>query len=184
MATYFCFEVRLLEVEPPIWRKFLIASTASFQDLHGAIQDAAGWEDDHLFQFQAGERGPVIASVSDDDSDDPDAARVKLSSFFGPGGKKKCQYLYDFGDSWLHEVELVSTVENDEKFKRRLLDGGRAFPPEDCGGVGGYERYVELLKTGSDPYGEDPEEVLEWLGDWKPEDFDVASVKKKFDRTR
>ena len=43
----------------------------------------------------------------------PDAARVKLSSFFVRGGPKRCFYQYDFGDDWWHEVRLLERTASD-----------------------------------------------------------------------
>ncbi len=37
MAAYYDFEVSLREAKPRIWRRFLIARTARFLDLHEAI---------------------------------------------------------------------------------------------------------------------------------------------------
>ena len=59
--------------------------------------------------------------------------------------------------------------------------GARAFPNEDSGGIGGYERFVDLLRTGEDHYGEDPEELRGWLEGWGPERFDLDLAKKAFD---
>ena len=46
MAKYYRFYVELLDIEPLIWRRFLVAATPdlSFFDLHQAVQDAMGWE--------------------------------------------------------------------------------------------------------------------------------------------
>lgn len=105
-----------------------------------------------------------------------------MAGYFG-GHKRarKCWYLYDFGDSWEHEVKLRAKIDHADSFQRRLLAGERAGPMEDCGGVSGYERFAEFVQTGKDPYGEDAEELSEWVGDWRPEVFDLAAVKKKFD---
>lgn len=63
---------------------------------------------------------------------------------------------------------------------RKLLGGERNRPPEDCGGVGGYEQIIEFLRTGRQP---DPHVDLGgWLGDWKPETFDFAAFRARFDR--
>ena len=49
-----------------------------------------------------------------------------------------------------------------------------ACPPEDCGGLGGYARCVELaMSTDRD----EEDEFLIWLGDWKPDDFDSGKVR-------
>jgi len=46
-------------------------------------------------------------------------------------------------------------------------------------GSGGYERLLEMLKTGKDPWKEDVQELKEWIGDWDPERFDLDEVNKK-----
>lgn len=59
----------------------------------------------------------------------------------------------------------------------RCIDGSRACPPEDCGGVHGYYRLLEVL---SDPGDDEYEEMLEWLGGkYEPREF--APGKVKFD---
>ena len=51
MARYFDLEVSLLEIEPRIWRRFLIHSEANFMNLHCAVQQAFGWQDCHLYEL-------------------------------------------------------------------------------------------------------------------------------------
>ena len=67
------------------------------------------------------------------------------------------------------------------RFQLRLVDGGRSAPPEDCGGFPGYERIAEFIETGEDPWGEDPEDLRAWLGDWHPAAFDLAEAKVRLD---
>lgn len=179
MGEYFRFRVQLVGAVPPIYRQFLINADATFHDLHDAIQDACGWEHAHLFAFR-NRRGEPIAGAPEEDGfgdDEPDAQKVKLASWFSITKNKRCVYEYDFGDSWQHEVTLEAIEPHDGKWTRRLLGGARAFPPEDCGGLGGYEACVQVATTGNDP-----EELGEWLGKWKPEHFNLAATKRKFDR--
>lgn len=108
----------------------------------------------------------------------PDAGKVRLTSHFTQKGAN-CLYVYDFGDGWHHVVEFKQVAEMPERFTRRLVDGARAFPPEDCGGVWGYARCLAalgLVDAGDFDAG-DLEETREWLGDWNPEEFDLASVR-------
>ena len=58
----------------------------------------------------------------------------------------------------------------------------RACPPEDCRGVFWYERIVEFLATGTDPDGEAADVLAEWVGDWRPDEFDLAKFQEVFDR--
>lgn len=88
---------------------------------------------------------------------------------------------YDFGDGWVHDVQLNDVVGMTEKFTRRLMGGEHVFPPDDCGGPPGYELLQEALRTG-----EDPEGVLEWASSvwgWTGA-FDLAEVRRGFDHPR
>ena len=186
MPKYYEFEVSLTDVKPKIFRRFILPASATFEDLHEAIQDAGGWEYSHLHSFRddSGEDFAVGAHVSDGlGPRAPRDSRLKLYSYFGHDGKlaNHCTYIYDFGDNWEHEVKLVRVLEEEGKlFRRRLLDGARAFPPEDCGGVWGYEECVEAVNAKRKS--RDAKERLEWLGDWKPENFNLESARKDFDR--
>lgn len=187
MGGFFDLEVSLAEIEPRIWRKFLISSTATFADLHESIQDAFGWFDEHLWAFQSpGQDGETIAGIPDENDENdttPDAGKVHLSDFFDQGdGKDQCVYLYDFGDRWHHEVVLKGEVQGIGDFFQKLVAGERACPPEDSGGVFGYERRAKFLATGTDPDGEDANVISEWIGDWKPDDFDLEECQEVFDR--
>ena len=189
MPSYFEFEVSLRYIKPRIWRRFLIADDATFGDLHRAIQHSFGWFNSHLWEFQRNDRnGTQIAGAKYDDifgfddqdgEEAPDPESVKLASHFASA--KVCRYLYDFGDSWLHDVRRNGRVSTTERFHRRLLAGRRACPPEDCGGAPGYARFVSIVETGVDPWGEDVDELIDWVGEWDPAAFDLAAQKRRFD---
>ena len=56
----------------------------------------------------------------------------------------------------------------------RDLAGERACPPEDVGGVPGYEQFLGAIK---DPKHPQHEEYLEWIGgDFDPEAFDLDAI--------
>lgn len=180
MGEYFRFHVQLVGVKPPIFRRFLLDTKATFHDLHMAIQAACGWENAHLYAFRPSARGDAIAGLAGDEGYgplDPNTKKVPLSKWFSLKGNKACIYEYDFGDGWLHEVKLETVEQQDGTWKRSLLDGARAFPPEDCGGISGYEGCVQVSTTGDDPDG-----IAEWLGDWNPEHFDQVRTKRRFDK--
>ena len=60
----------------------------TFENLHVAIQDACGWDNCHLYAFHEALDGPVIAGIPDDTygRPDPNAAKVKLATFFSENG--------------------------------------------------------------------------------------------------
>src|SRR5690606_27038627 len=185
MATFFDFSVALRHVRPRPQRRFLLRTTASFELLHQAIQDACGWFDSHLFGFwprNSFVEQAIAGRREGDGMDDlmdrmPDARRVRLDSYFGEGGASRCIYTYDFGDDWEHEVVLKGVVSEPGRFTRRLVAAKGVFPPEDCGGIPGYEELMDAVRTGNDEQG-----LLEWalqLG-WSPT-VDLAEPKGGFD---
>jgi hypothetical protein len=194
MPTMYDFEVSLVGARPKVWRRFLLATSATFFDLHEAIQRACGWEDRHLFSFNVPSKVPskvpsaptVIAGIPDDDFDDnviPEARFVHLDRYFTAVGTR-ATYEYDFGDDWVHTVTLHGTVEHAERRKRLLLDGARAFPPEDCGGMSGYRQCVAFVRAGRIPGKNDTDDngLGNWLPKaWHPDHFDIDKTRKHFD---
>jgi len=187
MALYLRFHVKLLDVRASLWRRFRLEKAATFADLHLAIQDACGWGNYHLFAFLGPDGRETIAGIPDEewDEDCPDAREVKLTSVFEPRGRQSCVYQYDFGDDWHHEVTYEGIERSRDRFTRRLVAGEGTFPPEDCGGSEGYARCVAAA-TGKGwrvEYGDDEERasLLEWLGGWRPDSFDLDEARKHFD---
>jgi hypothetical protein len=189
--TYYEIEVSLLHIRPRIWRRFLLSQSATFQDLHEAIQDSFGWEYSHLWEFdEAGrERAPIAGPRRMEgvpiDFGVPmaDARKLKLADGLSArSGPPRCLYVYDMGDYWEHDVKLRRELTEPSRFRRRLIAGARACPPEDCGGPPGYQDVVEFLRTGESLWHEDLDTMQEWWGDYDPEAFDLESMKAKFDR--
>ena len=101
-----------------------------------------------------------------------------MSAILPKTGKRfRFQYEYDFGDSWYHEVLFEGVVRAESKVKCPLcLEGARACPPEDCGGIWGYADFAEAIQN---PDHEQHEELLEWVGGrFDPEKFDAAKATK------
>lgn len=180
MPEYLDVEVTLDGVTRRIWRRFLIEERASFLDLHHAIQDACGWKNRHLFVFRTPDREAVAGLPDDFGFGDrhPDAAEVPAGEYLREHGE--AEYEYDFGDGWEHTVRLKGVETIDEAFTRRLTGGALAFPPEDCGGLGGYEDVVSVAAGGEARY-HDANDLREWLGDWDPEAFDLEVACRIFD---
>ena len=107
-----------------------------------------------------------------------DSTLTLLSAILPKKGRSfRFQYEYDFGDSWEHEVlfEGCPKVEKGQKYPV-CLEGERACPPEDVGGVWGY---AEFLKTIKDRDHRERVETLEWAQGWfDPDEFDAATGTK------
>lgn len=179
--SYFDFEISFMEIEPRIWRRLLVAEKESFYSLHIAIQEASSeaWYDGHLWDFSAPDSRKIIArhpdtEMDNEELDGPPAGEVLLKDFFKQSGQTVI-YSYDYGDNWQLTVKYCGKVKSTKRKPFLILDGQRAFPPDDCGGIGGYEEC--LAATGelqaSDFDKEELESRKEWLLDWKPDKLPV-----------
>jgi len=177
------FKIELQEISPIIWRRILVPSDYNFWDLHVAIQDSMGWKDYHLHHFEIrgkGKRKEAHIGIPDfDRMEDLEEVypgwEIPVFVYFNDLGVK-AKYLYDYGDSWMHAVQLEGFLYQEKGIKYPICIGGeRACPPEDCGGVSGYYNVFETL---SDTTTDDYEDMKLWaVKDWNPECFYKDLVK-------
>lgn len=179
------FRIELEEISPPIWRRIHVPIEGNFWDLHVAIQDAMGWEDRHLHYFEIkakGKQKTVRIGIPDFDliDDDPEHEiypgwEIPIEHYFNDLGLQ-ARYVYDFGDDWGHTLRLEGYMAREKGAKYPLcLDGARACPPEDCGGIPGYGQLAEILANKKHPQ---HAEMKEWIGGkWDPERFDAGAIR-------
>lgn len=164
-------KVTLRGSKPPIWRRVLVDGGETLAHLHTVIQAAFGWWNYHLHDFDI---DGVRYGVPDEDDWTPvkDERRVSIDQAIG-GGARKIRYLYDFGDNWDHDIVVENTSSASEVATiPDGIDGRRACPPEDCGGLWGYRDLLDIL---ADPTHPEHEERLEWTGGpVDPNAFDPA----------
>jgi hypothetical protein len=179
-ARIYQIKVTLKWSKPPIWRRIQVRGDTKLGKLHDILQITMGWWDEHLHAFEAGG-----ISYGEPDPDYPSDLRnernVRLDKIAKEGDVIK--YEYDFGDSWIHELKIEKVLDPEPGTQYPLcLAGKRATPPEDCGGVPGYERMLEIL---TNPKDEEYEDIREWLGEeFDPEAFDVDAVNKELGELR
>ena len=151
--------------------------------LHEVIQIAMGWFDNHLHAFILGDRrkGTRFGVPGPDDwTEVLDEADYRLASL-GLRTRGKLLYEYDFGDGWEHDIVLEKVLPHEEGALPRCIEGGRACPPEDCGGFPGYMRFCEVSQDGKHP--DYQELILGWYGSpFDPEEFDAAAVSRELAR--
>lgn len=161
--------IDLLDTDPPIWREVEVPVSMTLKQLHGVVQAAMEWEDDHLWSFAIG-REEVSQSQ---------AAKLPLQALLRPR-KTKLLYTYDFGDCWGHELTLTQPrpAEVGGAYPRYFAGEGAA-PPEDCGGIPGFYGKLDIL---ADPHHPDHEEIAEWFGDYDPGVFDDQPIRERLAR--
>lgn len=174
-------KVSLEGIEPLIWRRLQVPGNASLGWLHAVIQVAMGWTNSHLHQFIVGKQMYSDPSFDLDEPEDStdilDENRVAILDI-ARRVKSTFRYEYDFGDSWQHKIAVEKILNPDPAVATvaRCLDGARACPPDDCGGVWGYGDLLQIIK---DPKHEEYESTREWLGEnFEPEAFDRDGVNK------
>ena len=180
MPNILQLKITLRDIEPKIWRRFLVSDRLTFDKLHEVIQEIMGWDNYHLYEFKFGAIRIILSDEGYLEENEIDPEKVKIYEYLNKE-KQKCEYIYDFGDTWEHEIiieRIIPDKVEDADNYPKCIDGERACPPEDCGGTGGYERLIEVLKTGKDSLGENAKELKEWLGEWNPEKFDTNEINK------
>ena len=166
-------KITLAGVRPPVWRRLRVPSSINLKNLHQILQVALGWTDSHLHAFEVA--GQTYGTPH---SEYPNAtrneARVRLNEVLLKE-KDSMLYEYDFGDGWEHKVVLEKIIPSTPDLSApSCIAGARACPPEDCGGVGGYEEFLEAIR---DPFHPEHEAMLEWIGgDFDPKYFDLDEV--------
>jgi hypothetical protein len=176
-------KVTLRDIQPPIWRRIQVWEDMTLARLHAVLQIVMDWEDYHLHEFVIGRRLYSVPDADDDMYERKviDESRVRLVDVVLHVGTQ-FEYLYDFGDSWRHELQLEAILLPEAAVQYpRCIAGERRTPPEDVGGTSGYEEYLEVL---ADPEHEEHENMLQWRGPFNPETFSSAQVnqglQKKF----
>lgn len=158
-------------------------------DLHVAIQDAMGWSDYHLHQFtfvnlKTVKKKITFSSPNEDDPDESTSVNELLANQVVSMATYCAEYLYDFGDSWKHQLTMVATVPSDGGGYPRCVEGEYACPPEDCGSDSGYFRVVDVMSGKKQNYDGERKEMMEWLKghpnvDWpyRPNHFEPSNVR-------
>jgi len=72
---------------------------------------------------------------------------------------KELTYMYDFGDGWSFKIELEDIVDDYYFGYPTLLDGAETAPPEDSGGLYGFESFLEAYY---DKNHKDHKETVDW----------------------
>jgi hypothetical protein len=168
-APIYQIKVGLRGAKPPIWRRLLVPADVSLARLHDIIQVAFGWDGGHLHAFETpygdfGHADPELGHRSE--------GPVTLEQV-APQAKDKIQYTYDFGDGWAHDIVVEKVLDRDSTLTYPRCTGGRrAAPPDDCGGIWGYQELIEII---ADPRHPEHTERLAWLGLDDPRQFDPAA---------
>lgn len=172
-------KIELDDWQPTIWRRVEVPLTASLKALHDVIQAVMPFEDTHLFEFRAGEQRFAIPDPEWDSLHDRtySAKTLRLGALIDRG-VTEFSYTYDVGDDWRHTITIEATTAADPATDYpRYLDGAHRAPPEDVGGIPGFELFLEAI---ADPTHEEHDELMRWYG----APFDPALIDQDLIRAR
>lgn len=152
-------KIELKGSKPLIWRRLQVPNNITFNRLHKILNTAMGWYESHLYLFELADFR-IGDKEWDDSGDWLSDKKVKLSEMIQ--NAKTFVYLYDFGDGWQHKIKIEKILEVDTDQKYPVCIGGaNNCPPEDCGGLGGFEDFKTIITDKNHPeYGH----LFEWYG--------------------
>ena len=162
--------IDVARAHPPIWRRLDIRSDVTLDLVHQIVQSAFGWWDSHLHRFSLGGDGFDAEAqlflcpydVEDGEDDGIPTSAVRLDETMHDAGDV-LHYLYDYGDNWDLTLKLEKVLPRDAATAwAACVDGRRAAPPEDSGGIRDEAELAEVL---DDPASFSVDEVNEALNE-------------------
>jgi hypothetical protein len=178
-------DVTLLDAEPRVWRRLVVPGDTTLDRVHEVVQAAMGWTDSHLHRLYAGADRTEPHFVTEQDIEEGESGtperEARLDQLLRTPGES-ILYEYDFGDGWEHELRLEGDGPLDEGARPRCIGGAGACPPENVGGIPGYDAVAAWVRSGRGPDDlpepfESVDDAVAWLpSDWHPDAFDVEDT--------
>lgn len=166
------FRVKLLGTKPEIWRQISLAADATFFDLHVSIQESFGWLNTGRHEFQVREAGRVELRIGQKASSETQFTEMELTmADLVSNGVMEFHYHYDFEENWDHLITVEGAAEGSRETRARVHAGEGLCPPEGCGGITGFEKFLAGDHPMVQEYG--PELVARI----REGEFDPASVR-------
>lgn len=177
------FQLRLdlRGAKPPVWRRLVVPGDLTLDQVSEVVLASMGWAGYHLHRFRTGAdyRSPSFVTEMDLDEGEEGVLEddVRLDQVVRDVGER-LWFEYDFGDGWEHVLKIEKVLD-DPPSEVEVVTGKRACPPEDVGGMGGYEAVAEWVESGYDDallpdHFEDVDAARDWLPvDWHPAEFDI-----------
>jgi hypothetical protein len=169
--------IELEGTDPQVWRSVDVPLSSTLTALHDIIQVTMRWQGAHMFEFVVGDQvyGEPYPDDSAWDRKVLQAKSIRLKTLV-ERGVDRFLYVYDFGDNWRHHIILDSVRQGEDHTDYPAFVGGaRRAPPDDVGGISGFEAFLEAV---IDPRHEDHDQMLKWSdGSFDPEDIDERDIR-------
>lgn len=139
--------------QPRIWRTIEMRSDLGLDLVHQVLQGAFNWTDSHLFRFAIGGKpfgqdSQLFITPTEFEEGEVEGIpveEVRLDQTMHEPGDV-LHYVYDYGDNWDLTLRLDAVSPVDPRMSvARCVDGQRAAPPENCGGLRTEQDLSEVL---------------------------------------
>lgn len=183
-ADYNALKLRITlnDAHTPIWREVVVPADMNFYELHIVIQKAMGWQNSHLATFFGKGHRIFVRKFELEQAFAPDggqdlllAGDTGVAAILAKSGT--ITYMYDYGDDWGHEVELLEKLYEENPRIPTVIGHKGPGPVEESGGVDGFEEIHTIIKDKSHP---DHEEMLRWA---KSQNYKARYPKKAINRS-
>jgi hypothetical protein len=165
--------IELNGTDPKIWRRIQVNSDISLNELHHIIQITMGWTNSHLYSFTI---DVIEYSLKDYDYDNHkygNARAYRIKEF----KNEPIEYLYDFGDYWEHSVQIVKEVKDERLLHPKCIEGEGTCPPEDVGGMHGFEEFKAIMRDKRHP---ERKSNIEWYGsEFDPDKVNLEEINRQ-----
>lgn len=177
-VPYYQLKISIKDAKPPIWRRVVVPGSMTLAKLHLVIQVSMGWLNAHLHQFSINdiEYGPGDTPYLGEQLDESSYSLHSVAK----NVHRSFDYIYDFGDYWQHQILIEKRFSPEEtgdgNQAPRVIKGRRSCPPENIGGIWGYQEFLEAY---TNPCHDDHGTMVEWAGpDFRPELFGTEEIKE------
>ncbi len=179
-APIYQLKVSLAFSTPLVWRRIRVQGDISLAQLHEILQLSMGWSDLHAHRFLIGKVFYAPSAQSDNwlETGERSESAYRLAAL--ENDMKWCfTYIYDFGDGWEHQIELEESLPAGSGANHPiLLAGERACPPENVGGIPGYEEFLTII---NDPRHTHHKRMAAWYGAdrFDPDHLDMTRINNR-----
>lgn len=174
------FKIILQGIEPIIWRRIIIPLDASLGILSDAIIDSMQWFGICYYRFIIEDQILFPDYLADEDLFNCENVFVKdIISYnikFEYGIDDDNVGYDEVGNGWMHDLiyEGVNNTYVSLNTIAKCLDGENACPPEDCGFINGYKKFLSIVIDKNHP-----DRVNELHYNFKKDDFNPSLFDKE-----
>lgn len=171
-------KIQIKNSHPPIWRRVIVPSGITFQELAEILNITMGWIGYHMHCFEFSRLGISVEMKSDEldffeemDNESLDEKETVIDTLLER--QNNFTYVYDFGDNWGHKVTVEEMIDDYKYSYAKVLKYKGETPYEDCGGIYGYYEMQDIL---SNPKHSQYREIKEWVGAQLTQKYDLEGI--------